>query len=130
SMGFRILSVGPKTHLPVVLANCTTKDEDGLSVYPDDAYGARKALEHLADLGHRRVTMLSGNWDPLGHRDDQGNVSGPIRRDAFLTAARSRGVTAGVVEGGWEINDGYHAAMEVLDKPAGERPTALFAITD
>lgn len=130
SMGFRILPAPPKTHLPVVLANCTTERDEDLSVYPDDSYGATRALEHLADLGHRRVTMLSGNWDPAGPRDDQGNVSGPIRRDAFLAAARRRGVDAAVVETGWEISDGYRAAMAALDRPAGDRPTALFAITD
>lgn len=130
SMGFRILSLGPKTHLPVVLANCTDDREDALSVYPDDAYGATRALEHLADLGHRRVTMLSGHWDPLGTRDNQGNVSGPIRRDAFVAAAGNRGVEATVVGGGWDIDDGYRSAMAALDCPADRRPTAFFAVTD
>lgn len=130
SMGFRILSSGLTTNLPLVLANCTTEREDELSVYPDDAYGATRALEHLAGLGHRRVTMLSGHWDPLGLGDNQGNISGPIRRDAFLAAARDHGVAATVVEGGWEIDDGYRSAMTVLDRPAAQRPTALFAVTD
>lgn len=131
SMGFRVLSSRPSTHLPVVLANCTADNPEELSVYPDDAYGATRALHHLADLGHQRVTMLSGNWDPLGPRDNQGNVSGPIRRDAFLAAARTRRLEASVIEGGWDIHDGYRSAMTVLDGvPAGQRPTALFAITD
>jgi len=130
SMGFRILSSGPRTYLPVVLANCTAEREDELSVYPDDAYGATRALEHLADLGHRRVTMLSGHWNPLGPRDNQGNISGPLRRNAFLAAARSRGVEATIIEGGWDIDDGYHAAMSALDRPSDQRPTGLFAVTD
>jgi len=90
SMGFRVLTAGPTKHLPLVLANCTVEREDDLSVYPDDAYGATRALEHLAALGHRRVTMLSGHWNPLGLREDQGSISGPIRRDAFVAAARER----------------------------------------
>ncbi|MHA6523926.1 LacI family DNA-binding transcriptional regulator [Tessaracoccus sp. G1721] len=130
SMGFRIMTAPPKTHLPLVLANCTTERDETLSIFPDDASGATHALEHLADLGHRRVSMLSGNWDPLGPRDDQGNISGPLRRDAFLAAARRRGVDATAVESGWEIDDGYRAAMTALDRPADQRPTALFAITD
>lgn len=130
SMGFRILTAPPATHLPLVLANCTTERDDVLSIYPDDASGAASALAHLADLGHRRVAMLSGNWDPLGPVWDQGNISGPLRRDAFLAAARSRGVRATAFESGWEIDDGYRAAMEALDVPADQRPTALFAITD
>lgn len=130
SMGFRILEKRPRTQLPMVLANCTTGSEDELSVYPDDALGAASVLEHLAELGHRRVTMLSGHYDPSLTEGDHGNVSGPLRRDAFLAAAERRGVDASFMETGWEINDGYHAAMRVLDVPAHERPTGIFAITD
>lgn len=130
SMGFRVLSSVPAARLPLVLANCTAQQPGELSVYPDDADGAVQALHHLADLGHRRVTMLSGNWNPLASGMPEGNISGPIRRKAFLQAARDRGVEASVVEGRWGIDDGYHAAMEALQGPAAERPTALFAITD
>lgn len=130
TMGFRVLSAAPATQLPVVLANCTAERDDELSVYPDDASGARNALDHLVGLGHRRITMLSGGWDPLGPRDNQGNISGPIRRDAFLAGARLLGVDAAAVEAGWELDGGYRAAMTVLDVSSGDRPTALFTTTD
>lgn len=130
TMGFRILTAMPATRLPLVLLNCTAQRDDELSVFPDDVDGARGALDHLADLGHRRVTMLSGGWDPLGPRDNQGNVSGPIRRDAFVVAAKSRGVDAAVLEPGWRIDEGYRGAMTALDVAPDRRPTALFAITD
>ena len=129
-MGFQVLSRTPVAQLPLILANCTSERADELSVYPDDAYGATHALEHLADLGHRRVVMLSGNWTPLADAKSAGNISGPLRRDAFLAAARRRGVDASYVEAGWQIDSGYHAAMGVLDRPRDQRPTALFAITD
>ncbi|MHA6510514.1 LacI family DNA-binding transcriptional regulator [Tessaracoccus sp. Y1736] len=130
SMGFQILNRPPRARLPLVLANCTSERDDELSVYPDDAYGATQALEHLADLGHQRIVMLSGNWTPLADAANAGNISGPLRREAFLAGARRRGVDASYVEAGWQIDTGYHAAMRVLDRPADERPTALFAITD
>ena len=130
SMGFRVLDGIPDTHLPIVLANCTSYRDDELSVYPDDANGATQALEHLADIGHRRITMVSGHWEPHSTGNKRGNISGPIRRDAFLHAARQRGVEALVVESGWEINDGYRAAMQAMDCPADQRPTALFVVTD
>ncbi|TRY17875.1 LacI family transcriptional regulator [Tessaracoccus rhinocerotis] len=130
SMGFRVLDVAPKTRLPLVLANCTTGRDDELSVYPDDALGATRAIDHLAGLGHRRITMLSGIWEPGSDREDPGNISGPIRRDAFLKRAGELGVEAAVLESEWGIDDGYHAAMKVLDVPAEVRPTALFAVTD
>lgn len=130
SMGFRILSGAPSTRLPTVLANCTTEREDELSVYPNDADGATRALNHLADLGHRDVATISGRYDPQGQWPDPGNISGPLRRDAFLAAAVARGVNASYLETGWEINDGFHAALQILDVPAATRPTALFVVTD
>lgn len=130
SMGFRIMPAPPRTRLPVVLANCTTERDDELSIYPDDADGANRALSHLADLGHRDVMMISGRYDPLGSPSDPGNVSGPLRRDAFLAAAQLRGVRASHIETGWEINDGYHAAMQILDVSPEQRPTGLFVVTD
>lgn len=130
SMGFRVLEKAPKTRLPLVLADCTVEDGKTLSVYPDDGDGGTRALNHLVDLGHRRITMLSGFWNPLGGTDDQGSISGPIRREAFVAAAKKRSVVPEVVEGGWDINDGYKSAMKVLDCPAHLRPTAIFAITD
>ncbi|MDO5676186.1 MAG: LacI family DNA-binding transcriptional regulator [Propionibacteriaceae bacterium] len=130
TMGFRVMSAVPSSRLPLVMANCTAQSDGELSVYPDDAYGARQALTHLAELGHRRVAMLTGLWNPLAPGGPQGNVSGPIRREAFLEAARDHGVAASVVEGGWGIDDGYASAMAALDVPAEERPTALFTITD
>ncbi len=130
TMGFRLLTAKPATQLPLVLLNCTAQQDDELSVFPDDVAGAQGALNHLADLGHRRVAMLGGGWDPLASPMEQGNISGPIRRDAFVAAAKERGVEAGVSELGWRINDGYRAAMSVLDVPSERRPTGLFAITD
>lgn len=129
SMGFRLLSGAPTTHLPVVLANCTTQRDDELSVFPDDADGARRALTHLADLGHQKLLMISGRYDPVG-TGDPGNISGPLRRNAFLAAAAERGVVASHIETGWEISDGYHAAIQALDVPVDQRPSAIFAITD
>ena len=129
SMGFQILNRPPRAQLPLVLANCTSERDEELSVFPDDAYGATRALEHLADLGHRSVVMLSGHWHPLAG-EESGNISGPIRREAFLAAAKRRGVEASYVEAGWQINSGYHAAMQVLDRPAAERPTGIFTVTD
>lgn len=130
SMGFRLLDTVPKSNLPVVLANCTAEHADELSVFPDDASGATHALDHLADLGHRHVGMVSGNWNPSIGGDAGGNISGPIRRDAFLAAAERRGVEARVSETGWEIDDGYRGAMELLDCAPELRPAALFCVTD
>ena len=130
NMGFTIMETAPRSRVPLVLANCTTDDPDELGVRPDDAGGARAALEHLAGLGHRRVAMLGGHFDPRRPFREAGNVSGPIRWEAFQTAAAERGVEVVHVGEGWDIADGVAAATQVLDVTPGQRPTAVFAVCD
>lgn len=128
TMGFTRLRDAPASRIPLVLANCVAPEPGPSSVHPDDAGGAVAALDHLVDLGHRRITMLGGHHD--SDRPGQGNVSGPIRWEAFREAAAARGVTARLHLRGWEIDDGYAAALTVLDVAPAERPTALFAVCD
>ncbi|KUG51124.1 LacI family transcriptional regulator [Serinicoccus chungangensis] len=136
SMGFRVLDRAPAARIPVVLANCTARSEEELSVVPDDAGGARVAAEHLLGLGHRDLAMLSGHYERGADGTVAGNVSGPIRARAFEEAVRSTGAAVKVVPGGWEIRTGYAAALALLDGApptsgsAGGGPTAIFATTD
>lgn len=130
TMGFTQLLKAPTSRIPLVLANCTSPDPDTSSVRPDDAGGAVAALQHLADLGHRDVVMLGGHHEPTLPEAEAGNVSGPIRWAAFRQAAATRGVAARLHTRGWEIDEGYAAALDVLDVPPDERPTALFAVCD
>ncbi len=132
--GFTELDEVPASTVPLVLANCVARapgqvQEACPSVGPDDAGGARAALNHLADLGHRHVVMLGGHYSP-DDPGDPGNVSGPVRWRAFVDAGRQRAVATHHVGRGWSIADGYAAADLVLSRPASERPTAFFAACD
>lgn len=128
TMGFTELAEAPESRIPLVLANCVAPTPGPSSVSPDDAGGATAALEHLADLGHQHVVMLGGHYDP--GNPNSGNISGPIRWDAFRRAAERRSVEARHVGTGWQIDDGHATALTALDAPPGERPTALFAVCD
>ncbi|RRD04620.1 LacI family transcriptional regulator [Arachnia propionica] len=128
TMGFTELSEAPVSHVPLVLANCVAPQPGPSSVHPDDAGGAVTALEHLADLGHRDVVMLGSHPDP--DSPSSGNISGPIRWNAFREAAAARGVTARHLGPGWDIHDGHALALAVLDVPPQDRPSALFAVCD
>ncbi|WP_043508369.1 LacI family DNA-binding transcriptional regulator [Actinomyces timonensis] len=130
TMGFTELDEPPVSRIPLVLANCVTRRPGRPSVSPDDAGGARAALEHLAGLGHTRVAMLGGHFSPGARGDEVGNVSGPIRWRAFKQAADVKGMDARLIGRGWAIDDGYAAAMEALSLPGARRPTALFAVCD
>lgn len=139
TMGRRELTHLPTTRLPLVLANCQQEGDQHLSVVPDDHGGGRAAAEHLLELGHRRVTMLTGPGVSTSTPHTRGNISGPMRSRGFRAAMRAAGVPAAdapVVSVGWDIDSGYHGALQVLTGtdgsllPRRERPTAVFAVTD
>lgn len=48
----------------------------------DNEAGMQLAVDHVVDLGHRRVAFVQGGW----------TGDGVERREAFLTAARARGL--------------------------------------
>lgn len=130
SMGFRVLDQAPTARMPVVLANCTARSDVEASVIPDDAGGARTAAEHLLELGHHDLAMISGPFErgAGGREGETGNISGPLRADAFRETVQAAGHEARVVVAGWEIGEGYAAATDLLDRP--DRPSAIFAVTD
>ena len=84
--------------------------------------GIRQAVEHLAELGHRRIAFISG---PLNMR------TAATRRDAFKSAMAKRGFSvpaAAIVEGKHTMESGK-AAMEKLLK-AADLPTAVVCSND
>lgn len=71
----------------------------------DSARGIAMALEHLAELGHERITALGGAPHATPRRPG-------LRR----------------VRCGYSIDEAQTAAMRILD--ARDRPTAVFALSD
>lgn len=76
------------------------------SVSNDDAAGAGLAVSHLAELGHRYITHLSGGDNPVSLE----------RRRGYLEAMAAAGLEehARVVEGGLTETAGHAAALEAL----------------
>lgn len=90
------------------------------AVVLDDTAGIRAAVEHLAELGHRRIAHVAGPAAML---------HGSRRRDAFLAAARDLGVDdAPVVGTDFSASDGARATRELLG--LAERPTAIVYAND
>ncbi len=92
------------------------------SIVPDDRYGARLAVKHLVELGHKRIAFINGpeGWDATANRlagyQDELLASG-IEFDASL-----------VCQGDWQVQSGYRLAQQLLALP--QRPTAVFAAND
>ena len=107
-----------------VKAVMVNRDAQGVpfpAVVGDDAAGVRDALDHLAELGHRRVLHLAG----------PGTFStGTIRAHAFLTRCAELGLE-GTVEPAvaYSVDEGTRLTADVLarDSPG---PTAIVAGND
>ncbi|WP_432350097.1 substrate-binding domain-containing protein (plasmid) [Shinella yambaruensis] len=89
----------------------------------DNVRAARKAAEHLLDLGHREFVIL-------GQRADN-NDRVAARLYGFTEALRDRGIPAEarrVIETPWSIQAGYDAISELVR--TGTMPTALLCTND
>lgn len=92
------------------------------SVAADNDHGVTLVVEHLRDLGHRRVACITG---------DVGLDIGRSRRDSFSAAAARFGLDtdpALVIEGDFGDLLAAKATMELME--LDDPPTAIFASAD
>jgi DNA-binding LacI/PurR family transcriptional regulator len=100
-------------------------DADGqnrvASVTLDNEAGTRLAVQHLAQLGHRKIACVSGilKWR-----------CGRLRRQAWGRTVRTLGLLPGpTVEGDWSAEGGYRATKRLLET-GSEHFTAIVAGND
>jgi DNA-binding LacI/PurR family transcriptional regulator len=89
-------------------------------VVTDEQNGAGQILDHLIELGHKRISHISGGTD-----------QGPaIRTKSYLSEMKKRGLSqfAKVYEGSWSQEAGYTRTGEILKERT--LPTAIFAAND
>ena len=110
---------------PIVLLDANAPDSPLQQVVSDDEQGVKLAVEHLVQLGHRRIAMITG---PL-----TSHLS--FRREAFFRGAmKSHDLTVPLA---YLIYSDFHdrapceqAALTLLKLPPKKRPTALFCAGD
>jgi LacI family transcriptional regulator len=106
--------------VPSALANCYEPDNVVPSFSCDEVSGGRRATELLLEQGHRDIAMLTGTPEMVAtHR----------RVEGFLAATAAAGVTPRPpVAAGWTLDEGYAAAMALLEDR--DPPTGLVCAND
>jgi DNA-binding LacI/PurR family transcriptional regulator len=99
----------------------------------DDQRSAAMAASYLLELGHRRFGLLSWQPDDAGPGGPQPRPSIPLRSAGFVGALRRGAIEpASIVrrEAANTVEAATAAMADVLAMPSGQRPTAVFAVTD
>jgi DNA-binding LacI/PurR family transcriptional regulator len=89
-------------------------------VITDEQDAAKQIIDHLRELGHKRITHISGGLD-LGPAE---------RTKRFLLEMKKQGLAdyADVIEGSWSQEAGYNGTEEILNQKI--LPTAIYAAND
>ena len=107
---------------PYVFVHRLFSNSSAYSVIPDEIYGARQAVNHLLELGHRRIGYING--------PDTYHASAE-RFKGYQLELEEMGIAfdpALTTLGNWDVGGGYEAAKQLLANPV--RPTAIFAAND
>jgi LacI family transcriptional regulator len=107
---------------PTVAIDRIPEQYGGFSVTLNNVEAGRIAAEHLLELGHTRITHISG---PLKLRLVKERMAG------FTQAINARGLAPmpwPAQEGDWTCESGYRAMLRILQ--TSPRPTAVFAAND
>ncbi len=111
----------PLRALPTVLLDCRALDAGVSSVTPDEEGGAKSAMTHLLEAGHRSIGFLQTD----------GNIPAATERlQGYKSALSSYGVEfdSGLVATSVdEFSGGFEAASALFERAA---PTALFCFND
>jgi DNA-binding LacI/PurR family transcriptional regulator len=104
----------------VLIAPSCDDHEGGVCVCVDDRPGVRAAVEHLLELGHRRIAHVAGPEE---------FVHSASRLEAWAGALQDAGVPAGPLErADFSAQGGARATALLLDLP--EPPTAIVYAND
>ena len=110
---------------PVVIVDRVRDVASHCSVAVDDVLGGRIAVEHLLDLGHRRVAFVGGP-ERLGQVRDRRSGAGA----ALAAAGRDATDLVEVATEALTVAEGRNAGERIAGMPASARPTAAFCAND
>ncbi|CAN5391632.1 LacI family DNA-binding transcriptional regulator [soil metagenome] len=109
--------------IPAVLVDRTSTDLSFSSVSVDDVAGGRLAAEHLIAQGRRRLAFVGGPFEirQVTDRLEGARAAVAVNPDVTLEVI---GIDA------LSVIEGRKAGASIVDRPASERPDAIFAAND
>jgi LacI family transcriptional regulator len=110
--------------VPVALANCYTLDGSMSSVVPDERRGGFEATQALLQKGHRRIGLISFEWNP-DIRSTAGRFEG--YRQALETFGVPFDPTLVYFSAG-DVEVGYQGIFKLMH--LSEPPSAIFCAND
>jgi LacI family transcriptional regulator len=108
--------------VPVVLFNRSQHDPYLSSVSVDNLAGGQTVARFLASGGHRRVAYLAGLEHLSTQRDRENGFRQGLMAEGLALFDRA--------VGNYNLEEARHAARALFDRPADERPDAVFVASD
>jgi LacI family transcriptional regulator len=109
--------------IPCVLVDREADDPDHSSVAVDDVAGGRLAVEHLLQLGRRRIAAIGGT---ASLRQVSDRLSGARDAVAAVPGATLEEMPTAALS----VLAGREAGRAIADRAPAERPDAVFAAND
>ena len=109
-------------NIPIITVDHRGEHAEFPSVATDSYEGARAAVKHLIELGHRRIAYITG---------DERLASAMDRRHAYTETVAQYGLIFDpslIAVGDFSQNGGFKATAKLLSLP--NPPTAIFAAND
>ena len=99
-------------------------------VFGDNLLGGKMATEHLCELGHRNIALITGRYEANKTEDDTDFWS--LRNEGYKSVLEKYGIPFNpnnvFVWSEDEAEGGYYSAKKILELTP--RPTAVFAAND
>jgi len=112
-----------RLRIPYVMIDMVGTPPPGVAVIgATNAAGGRTAVDHLVELGHKKIAIITGNRELASSQE---------RLDGYLASLVRAGISPRneyIAYGNFEISGGYRGACTMLDLP--DPPTAIFAGSD